>query len=205
MNPQNFDYLYRKKEKVDVGVSRNVKKVVFLIFALFLILYPNLSPFEANHTTQYAGLGYIFNLYFFIVNQTLGIVHESGHGVCYLLDCPQFITALNGTVFQVGFPLLVAYYYGKKEKKMAMYIALFFVGFSLQYVAWYMSTAQLSLIVPASKSFLGVDGYHDFHYIFNAMGILSQSLLISEVTKFFAYIMMIFSVFKMFLASFEKE
>jgi len=150
-------------------------------------------------------MGQIFTLYFFIFNQTLGIVHEGGHGVCYLLHCPQFMTALNGTIFQLLFPLGIAYYFRKKEQHFSSYIALFFVGFSLLYTAWYISTSNQGLHVSAANSFLGVDGYHDFYYILNAIGLLDYYAGIAAFSKFTSYLIMIVSVGLMFFNSFEGK
>ena len=143
-----------------------------------------------------------YSLYFFIANQTLGIIHESGHGVCYILSCLELITVLNGTLFQLLFPAGIAYYYKRKGNDYAMYIALFFVWFSLHYTAWYISTAHEGLILPASKSFLGVDAYYDFNYLLSRMGILQYEAVIAGVTRLMAYLIMIVSVIGMLFDAF---
>lgn len=140
---------------------------------------------------------------FFISNQTLGMIHEGGHGVCYILPCPGFIMVINGTLFQLLFPLGIAYYYKRKGNFFASYIALFFVGFSLQYTAWYISTAGEGLHLPAAKSFLGVDGYHDFNYLLSTIGLLAYNFLISGLTKLVAYGLMLWAVVKIFLMCLE--
>ena len=176
-------------------------KVVALSFLAFLFLFYEVKPFETKvHSSS--SLGQIFSLYFWIFNQTLGMVHEAGHGVCYILHCPKFITALNGTLFQVLFPLGIAWYYKYKKNKIAYFIGLFFVGFSLQYVAWYMTSADTTVIIKASESFLGVDAYHDFHYLFKTLGVLEWNHFISGSVKFFAYVMMIYTTVRMLFMAF---
>ena len=172
---------------------------------LFLLLFPHHAPWEPAYEQNSGLLQQIFILYFFIANQTLGIIHESGHGVCYILSCPEFMMVLNGTVFQVLFPAGIAYYYKKKGNLFAMYIALFFVGFSLHYTAWYISTAHEGLILPAHKSFLGVDAYHDFNYMLSAMGLLAYESLIAGLTRFVAYVIMIIAVLWMFFDAFSPK
>src|SRR5665648_61044 len=92
-----FKHLHQNKgEEVHKGSSLQPstlsKKVLLLLFVLFLLLFPHYVPWEPNYG-QSDTLAYrIFTLYFFIINQTLGIVHEGGHGVCYILNCPEFIT-----------------------------------------------------------------------------------------------------------------
>jgi len=62
-------------------------------------------------------------------------------------------------------------------------------------------SAHEGLYVPASKSFLGVDGYHDFNYILNTFGILSFSGFISFLVKVIAHLVMIYACCKIFLYS----
>lgn len=206
-NPFKHLHLNRYRE-VHNGASSKpstfVKKVLVLLFVLFLLLFPHYVPWEPNYE-QSDTLAYkIFTLYFFIINQTLGIVHEGGHGVCYILNCPEFITVANGTIFQLLFPGLIAYYYYKKGNLFAAMIAFFFLGFSLQYTAWYLSTAHEGPILPAHKSFLGVDAYHDFNYLLSAMGLLAHESMLTALTRFVAYFIMIVSVLGMFLDAFSN-
>jgi len=179
--------------------------MVLILFTLFLLLYIEYKPYinSSNHIESI--IGYLFVIYQFIINQTLGIVHEGGHGVCYLLPCPQFITVLNGTVFQWLFPLGIGYYYKRKGNQIVFYIGLFILGISMDYTAWYMSTAHEGLYLPAHKSFLGVDALHDFNYIFNTLGVMAYESLISGITRVFAYLLMIGSVIAMFFEAFSNK
>ena len=204
MNNKKYDYFYTKDSKAE-GMTNSVKKSIFFIFAIFLLLFPNYSPLGVYQTQDPSIIQNIFNLYFFISNQTLGIVHEAGHGVCYIMNCPQFITAANGTVFQIGFPLGIAYYYKRKASVFAFFIALYFVGFSLHYTAWYISTAHEGLHISAAKSFLGVDGYHDFNYILDATGLLAYDNAISILIKILAYFLMFRATIGMYFNAFDKN
>ena len=204
MKNRRYKYLYKDDTKTK-GLTNSAEKVTFLVFAIFLLLFPNYSPLGVQYTQDPSIVQNIFNLYFFISNQTLGIVHEAGHGVCYILNCPQFITAANGTVFQIGFPLGIAYYYKYKTNIFAYFIALYFVGFSLQYTAWYISTAHEGLHVSAAKSFLGVDGYHDFNYILDSVGLLAYDNVISILVKMLAYFLMFRATIGMYFNSFDKN
>ncbi len=204
---KSFKHLHSKetKEAFSGSATPSAKKVLLVLFVVFLLLFPHYAPWESDHTQNHTILEQIFTLYFFIANQTLGIIHESGHGVCYILPCPEFVMVLNGTLFQLLFPAGIAYYYKKKENRFAMYIALFFVGFSLHYTAWYISTAHEGLILPASKSFLGVDAYHDFNYLLTAMGLMPYESFIAGLTRFIAYLLMIISVIGMFFGAFSNR
>ena len=196
-----FKHLNEEKGEVEQSsASLSAKRVTLVIFVAFLLLFPHYAPWEPSYQQNDSFLQMIFTLYFFVANQTLGIVHEGGHGVCYILPCPEFLTMANGTIFQLLFPALIGYYYYKKGSLFAAFIALFFVGFSLHYTAWYISTAHEGLILPAHKSFLGVDAIHDFNYMLSKMGLLSYESMIAGITRFAAYLIMLVAVIGMFLS-----
>ncbi len=199
---EKFSHLFPSAKKDADLPDRNAKQALFWFFLLFLLLYFKYKPYHSGSHLIHGTLEYFFTLYQFAINQTIGIVHEAGHGICYLLPCPTFLTVLNGTLFQWLFPLGVAYYYKKRGNRMAYLVGLFIFGISLDYSAWYMSTALQSAIVPAAKSFLGVDGLHDFHYIFKTLGVLDDATLISGVTKGLSVLVMIGSIVGMFLETY---
>ena len=206
MSKNPFKYLHADQEEEEKHKSSLLAKRATLgIFVFFLLSFPHYAPWEPSYQKGDSLLQMVFTLYFFVANQTLGIVHEGGHGVCYILHCPEFITMANGTIFQLLFPALIGYYYYKKGNRFAMFIALFFVGFSLQYTAWYISTAHEGLVLPAHKSFLGVDAIHDFNYMLSKMALLAYESVIAGVIKFAAYFIMLISVVGMFFEAFPNN
>ncbi len=206
MKAHRFSKLFPKKKEPEKHVpTRQAKQAVFLLFLVFLLLYFNYKPYNSVPHRITGITEYLFTIYQFVISQTLGIIHEAGHGVCYVLPCPKFLMVLNGTLFQWLFPLGVAYYYKKRDNRTGFYIGLFILGISMDYTAWYMSTALQGPIVPASKSFLGVDGLHDFYYLFHALGVLSYASGISMVTKLSAHLLMIGAVIAMFFDAFPNH
>ena len=187
------------------GMTPFAKKVLVVLFVFFLLLFPRYAPWAPHYAQDDTLLYQIFTLYFFIISQTLGIVHEAGHGVCYIVSCPEFVMVVNGTLFQLLFPGLIAYYYYKKGNRFAAWIGLFFLGLSLSYSAWYLSTAHEGALLPAHKSFLGVDAIHDFHYMLSAMGLLAYESLLVSLTRLMAYLLMGISVLGMFLDAFSNH
>lgn len=182
-----------------------VKKALVVLFFLSFLMFVKYAPYGNMHLVGDSMGKQLFILYFFIVNQTLGIVHEGGHGVCYLLHCPEFVTAANGTVFQLLFPFLIGYYYKRKSQLFAYAIGLFFLGISLHYSAWYMSTADQGLFLPASKSFLGVDGKHDFNYLLTQLHLLKYNTILAGLLRFIAFCIMLYSLGYMFVLAFFKS
>ena len=206
MKKSDFTHLFsKKKSEQDALPTKSAKKAVLVLFTLFFILYTNYKPYTATPHQITTLSEYLFTIYQFIINQTLGIVHEGGHGVCYLLSCPKFVMVSMGTLFQWLFPLGIAYYYKKRGNRTAFLMGLFILGISMDYTAWYMSTAHEGAILPAYKSFLGVDAYHDFHYLFSSLGLLSYESLISGVTRTIAYLLMTGAVIGMFFEAFSNK
>lgn len=209
MKKSKFSHLFSEdpKEKAakDHLPTKNTKRVVLALFILFLFLYIEYKPYSNIPHRVDSISAYVFSIYQFIINQTLGIVHEGGHGVCYILPCPQFVMVLNGTLFQWLFPLGIAYYYKRRGNQIAFYMGLFILGISMDYTAWYMSTAHEGLHLPSHKSFLGVDALHDFNYIFNTLGVMAYESLISGLTRAVGYLLMIGSVIAMFFEAFSNR
>lgn len=206
MKRPNFTYLFPKEKSEHNNLpGTNVKKAVLVIFLLFLILYIQYKPYTNITHAPSTFLEYLFVLYQFIITQTLGIIHEAGHGVCYILPCPKFVMVSMGTLFQWAFPLGIAYYYRKKGNTIAFLIGLFILGISMDHTAWYMSTAHEGAILPAHKSFLGVDALHDFHYIFSSLGVLAYASFISGCIKVIAHLLMIGSVIRMLFEAFSDK
>ncbi len=209
MDKKDFDYLFSKDEEEDAPTAHTnyAKIATFILFFIFLFGFLKFSPYDTTSAGAHdrSIFAELFQLYFFIVQQTLGIVHEGGHGVCYILPCPEFFMVINGTIFQWLFPAGIGLYFYKRGNKLASYMGLFFLGVSMQYTAWYISTAHEGLMLPAAKSFLGVDAYHDFNYILSVFDMVKYDWLIANIVKFFAYTAMVGSVFLMFLHIFKKE
>jgi len=191
---------FKKPQKPQT--SKNTKKVLAILVFISLIMFAKFAPYGSGPIIGNTFAKQVFGLYFFIINQTLGIVHEGGHGICYILHCPQFIMAANGTVFQLLFPLGIVYYYKRKDQLFIFLTGLFIFGISLHYTAWYISTAHEGLYLPASKSFLGVDGLHDFNYILSQLHLLSYNTFIAALVRFIAYLVMFYSSGKMILLAF---
>jgi len=120
------------------------------------------------------------------------IVHESGHGVCYLLSCPQFITSLNGTLFQLALPIIVIFYYRKRFNTLGVGLGFMWLAQNLIYVAWYMSYAQTPNKYPF---FLGGAATHDFWYMFSQLGVLEYDWLIAGLVRVIAVLMLLSSYF----------
>ena len=123
-----------------------------------------------------------------LINGANMIVHEAGHGVCYLLPCPEFLTFLNGTLFQLALPMIFIYYYYKRNNRLLAGLGTIWLAQNLIYVAWYMSYAQTPNLYPF---FLGGSATHDFWYIFSQLGVLEYDGVISGFVRVVAVMLLI--------------
>ena len=138
-----------------------------------------------------------------LINGANMIVHEAGHGICYLLPCPQFFTALNGTLFQLALPLIFIYYYYKRENRTLAGIGGIWFAQNLIYVSWYMSTSHTPNLYP---SFLPGSGIHDFWYIFSQLGVLEYDWLISGFIRVVAVTLLLASyIYLLYLSFFQNS
>ncbi len=137
-----------------------------------------------------------------LINGANMIVHEAGHGICYLLPCPQFFTFLNGTLFQLTLPIIFIYYYYKRENKILAGLGSVWLAQNLVYVAWYMSYAQTPNLYPF---FLGGSAIHDFWYIFSQLGVLEYDWLISGFVRVVAVILLFCSYMYLLYISFLQK
>jgi len=130
------------------------------------------------------------------------IVHESGHGVCYLFSCPKFISFINGTLFQLALPSFVVYYYTKRSNVLGVGLALMWLAQNLIYVAWYMSYSQTPNKYPF---FLGGSATHDFWYMFSQLGVLEYDWLIAGIVRAVAVLLLLSSYFYLLYQAFFKN
>ena len=130
------------------------------------------------------------------------IVHEAGHGICYILHCPQFFSTLNGTLFQLALPLIFIFYYYKRENKILTGLGVIWFAQNLVYVAWYMSHSQTPNLYP---SFLGGNGIHDFWYIFSQLGILQYDWLVSGFVRAIAVVLLFGAYFYLLFIAFIQN
>jgi len=137
-----------------------------------------------------------------LINGANMIVHEAGHGICYLLPCPQFLTSLNGTLFQLALPIIFIYYYYRRDNNILAGLGSIWLAQNLVYVSWYMSYSQTPNLYPF---FLGGSAIHDFWYIFSQLGVLEYDWLISGFVRSVAVILLLGSYIYLLYISFFKK
>ena len=137
-----------------------------------------------------------------LINGANMIVHEAGHGVCYILSCPPFMTFLNGTLFQLLLPVIFVWYYKKHKQVLGVGLGLMWLAQNLIYVAWYMSYAQTPNKYPF---FLGGAATHDFWYMFSHLGVLEYDWLIAGIVRAVAVVLLLGSYMYLLYITFLKN
>jgi len=177
-----------------------------------MLLFPYivwLSKFNEAYTSRIDGKPLVMNfdgvmqmLHNLMSNANM-LIHESGHGVCYLIGCPDFIMFINGTIFQLALPIIFIYIYMYKTKNIIIaIIGVMWLAQNLVYVAWYMSTSQMP---HKYGMFLG-GGTHDFWWLFSYLGVLEYDWLISSIVKIIAVVLLYGAYFYLvFLVFFKSD
>ena len=178
-----------------------------------MLLFPYivwLSKYNEAYTSQVNGKAISMNfdgvmqmLHNLMANANM-LIHESGHGVCYIIGCPDFIMFINGTIFQLALPIIFIYIYMYKNKNIIIAtIGVMWLAQNLVYVAWYMSYSQ----TPNKYGFfLGDGATHDFWWLFSYLGVLEYDWLISSIVKIIAVVLLYGAYFYLvFLVFFKSD
>ena len=187
-------------EASDVGVRMGLLLLMPYIF--WLSKYNDTYVSSIHNKRMQLNFDGIMLAFHNLMSNANMIIHESGHGVCYIIHCPQFVTALNGTLFQLALPLLFIYYYYKRSNMTLAGLGGIWLAQNLVYVSWYMSYAQHPHRYPF---FLGGDAIQDFWYIFSQLGILEYDWLIAGVVRFIAVTLLLGSYLYLLYIAFIKN
>ncbi len=201
--------MFKRSQQKSTEKRTKVSDLAVRIGLLLLMPYIIwLSKYSDTYVSSIHGKSIQFNFdgvmlsFHNLINGANMIVHEAGHGVCYLLSCPQFFTALNGTLFQLALPLIFIYYYYKRGNKLLSGLGSLWLAQNLIYVSWYMSYAQTPNLYPF---FLGGSAIHDFWYIFSQLGVLEYDSLISGFVRVIAVILLLGTYIYLLYISFLKN
>ena len=203
--------MFEHSSSIDTQVSET-KPSDFGVRVGLLLLLPYvmwLSKYSAAYVASVQGKSIHLNFdgimqsFHSLISNANMLVHESGHGVCYIFHCPQFITALNGTLFQLALPLIFIFYYYRRENMLLSGLGGIWLAQNLIYVSWYMSYAQTPNLYPFFLG--GKDTIHDFWYIFSNLGVLEYDGIISGFVRVVAVLLLFGSYGYLLYLSFMKN
>ncbi len=116
-------------------------------------------------------------------------VHEAGHVVFGMFG--ELASVLGGTLLQLLFPLLFAYYFWNRGQRFEAALCGVWFGESGMYTARYITDAQTQEL-----PLLG-GGIHDWNWILDRAGMLEWSQALGLVVHMLASIVAMVSVWKM--------
>ncbi len=191
---------HNKSRPSDTAVRIGI--LLLLPYVLWLSKYNNTYVASIHGKMIHLNFDGVMQSFHNLLNSANMIVHEAGHGVCYLFACPELITALNGTVFQLLLPMIFIYYYYKRENSVLTGLGGIWLAQNLVYVAWYMSTSHMPKRYPF---FIPGADQHDFWFIFREMGVYEYDWLISGSVRVIAVLLLLASYGYLLYIAFLKN
>ena len=198
----NFSKKSSKRMDKATDIGTRIGILLLFPYVVWLSKYSNLYVASIHNKVVSFNFDGIMLMFHNLLMGGNMIVHEAGHGICYLLPCPQFLTALNGTLFQLALPIFFIFYYQKKRNPLVSTLGYLWLAQNLVYVAWYMSYAQTPNLYPF---FLGGSAIHDFWYMFSQMGVLEYDWLISSLVRIVAVVILLGAYMHLLYLSFLKN
>ncbi|MDD4004543.1 MAG: hypothetical protein PHW69_04985 [Elusimicrobiaceae bacterium] len=120
-------------------------------------------------------------------------VHEAGH-VVFRLGGSRFLTVLGGTLMQLIMPGLFFGHFYRQRHKWGMAFTLFWLGFALGDISYYMSDAKEQVLILLGGVTGRESGTHDWHYLLGRLGLLDHSMKLGALVMFAGAYVMAFGV-----------
>ena len=111
------------------------------------------------------------------------VLHEAGHPLLGIFGS-EFLMTAGGTIFQLAFPLAFLYYFFIRENKAGCLFAVFWAGYSLVNVSFYLADADLQALILITGKSGREGGLHDWNYLLAQMGLLKRCVGIGRVIFF---------------------
>lgn len=110
-------------------------------------------------------------------------LHEAGHPLVGIFSDRMMV--YGGTLFQLIFPITVAFHFLRQREPAGFVIGLVWLGENLLNIARYMADAR------AQELPLVGGGEHDWTEIFMRWGVLVKDIKIAGLTRWIAYVLML--------------
>lgn len=118
-----------------------------------------------------------------ILDNALLAIHEAGHPLIGMFS--NRLMVYGGTIFQILFPLLVAWHFNRENHTLGVASGLIWLGDSLLNIARYMADAR-SQILP-----LVGGGEHDWTEIFQRWHVLALDTRIAGFTRWIGILILL--------------
>jgi len=109
--------------------------------------------------------------------------HEGGHPVFGMLSGGnEFITAAGGTLMQLAIPAVCLYTFWKQGSRAGVVFSLFWIGFNLLNVAYYLADAQQQVIILITGMSGGEGGMHDWGTMLETLHLKKYCVGLGQLT-----------------------
>ncbi len=127
------------------------------------------------------------------------IIHEAGHTIFIFFG--TFLNVFGGSFLQIFLPCVFSAYFFKQGKPFSGSILIFWVAQNVLYVATYMGDAVLQQL-----PLLGGDSaIHDWNYLLTNTGLLQYTDILSSMTRFVGFALIVVAALLCFQFSFETK
>ena len=111
------------------------------------------------------------------------VLHEAGHPLLGIFGS-EFLMTAGGTIFQLAFPLAFFYYFFARGSKAGCFFAVFWTGYSLVNVSFYLADADVQALILITGRSGREGGLHDWNYLLGQLGLLKRCVGIARVIFF---------------------
>ena len=110
-------------------------------------------------------------------------LHEAGHPLVGMFS--DRLMVYGGTLFQLGFPLAVAWHFHRRDQAVGVAVAWVWLGENLLNVARYMADARAQVLPLVG------DGEHDWTEILSRWGLLASDVRLAGLLRVVATLVMV--------------
>lgn len=118
-----------------------------------------------------------------ILDNALLAIHEAGHPLIGMLSSRLMV--YGGTIFQILFPLLVAWHFNRENHTLGVASGLIWLGDSLLNIARYMADARTQILPLVGG------GEHDWTEIFQRWQVLHLDTRIAGFTRWIGVLILL--------------
>lgn len=119
------------------------------------------------------------------------IFHEAGHPLMMFFG--RFLHVAGGTIFQIGIPVLISFYFWRREEFFSASLTLFWVGQNFISASVYAGDAIIQVL-----PLLGDDGSgagHDWTNMLSMLGILKYTPIVASILFYTGFLIMLIALY----------
>lgn len=183
----------RGPKKIEKSIAE-INRIIAFALSLFLFQIA-LERYQHN----FFKLPYISNFaHIFIGRVCAFVLHEAGH--IYWSIFGDLFHSLGGTLNEILLPLILSLYCFAKLYLHLSGLSLYFVGYNLHHVAWYITDS-----INRKTADMSLHGIHDWKYLLGYFGAESHALELANIANTLGMVFIYSGVLIFTFAVFKKN